>query len=103
MPFRASTWPYRLVSPEAWIAATRAPTRATLFRVRLLVIGRQEAKLFGPPTIGPGPDAECLVRLHREHVSQRVVGGLVQRVRTSRLAGRECGRTSRDRDQSRGD
>src|SRR5207237_6176920 len=99
MPFSASTVPYRFVSPDASIAATAAPTRATLFRVRLLVIGLQEAKLFGPPPIGLRQHVDGLVRLHREYVSERVVGGLVQCVPAVRLASRERRRPSRDRDQ----
>src|SRR6266704_2851948 len=99
MPFSASTVPYRFESPEASIAATAAPTRATLYRVRLMVIGLQEAKLFGPPPIGLREHVHGLVRLRREHVSKRVVGGPVQRAPTSGLAGRERRRPSRDRDQ----
>src|SRR6266566_7296525 len=102
MPFSASTVPYRFVSPDASIAATAAPTRPTLFRVRLLVIGLQEAKLFGPPPIALRQHVDGLVRLRREHVSERVVRGFVQRVPALRLAGRECRRPSRYRDQSGG-
>src|SRR5205807_7788749 len=99
MPVSAWTVPYRFVSPDASIAATAAPTRATLFRVRLLVIGLQEAKLFGPPPIALRQHVDGLVRLRREHVSERVVGGLVQRVPAVRLASRERRRPSRGGDQ----
>src|SRR2546423_7667102 len=99
MPFSASTVPYRFVSPDASIAATAAPTRPTLYRVSLLVIGLQGAKLFGPPPIALRQHVDGLVRLRREHVSERVVGGFVQRVPAVRLAGRERRCPSRDRDQ----
>src|SRR5947209_15156236 len=102
MPFSASTVPYRFVSPEASIAATAAPTRATLFRVRLLVIGLQEAKLFGPPPIELQQHVDGPIRLPREHVSERVVGGPVQRVPSFRLAGRERRSPSRGGDQPGG-
>src|SRR5947209_16344066 len=80
MPFSASTVPYRFVSPEASIAATAAPTRPTLYRVSLLVIGLQEAKLFGPPPIALCQHVDGLVRLRREHLSQRVVRSEERRV-----------------------
>src|SRR6267143_5218045 len=83
MPFSTSTEPYRLRSSDASIAATGAPTPTTLFRVRLLVIGPPEAKLFGPRTIESRRHVHGLIRLRREHVSERVVGGPVQCVRRS--------------------
>src|SRR5438034_2942939 len=102
MPFSASTVPYRFVSPDASIAATAALTWPTLYRLSLLVIGLQEAKLFGPPPIGLREHVHGLVRLRREHVSERVVGGLVQRVPAVGLESRERRRPSRGRDQPGG-
>src|SRR5437870_5235455 len=101
MPLNASTEPYRFVSPDASIAVMSAPTRTTLYRIWLLVIGGQEAKLFAWPTTVRRPNGHHPIRLCREYVSERVVRGVVQRVRAAGLAGRERGRPSRDCNQSR--